>query len=96
MAPEVGIEPTTRGFGDRRSTTELHRQFMCGYNGRSSASEHYAGLADYYPLLSCDAMLQYVERRCKIGRSRRIRTLDLWYPKPSHYQAVLYSDKNLQ
>jgi uncharacterized membrane protein len=25
LAPVVGIEPTTRGFGDRRSTNELHR-----------------------------------------------------------------------
>ncbi len=25
LAPVVGIEPTTRGFGDRRSTIELHR-----------------------------------------------------------------------
>lgn len=25
LAKVVGIEPTTRGFGDRRSTIELHR-----------------------------------------------------------------------
>ena len=29
-APVEGIEPSTRGFGDRRSTTELHRYMLIG------------------------------------------------------------------
>jgi hypothetical protein len=28
MAPEQGLEPWTRGFGDRCSTTELHRRII--------------------------------------------------------------------
>ena len=29
LAKVEGIEPSTRGFGDRRSTTELHRHWRC-------------------------------------------------------------------
>ena len=31
LAPVRGIEPRTRGFGDRRSATELHRYVERGF-----------------------------------------------------------------
>ena len=33
LAKVVGIEPTTRGFGDRRSTIELHRHILVWVRG---------------------------------------------------------------
>lgn len=39
LAPVVGIEPTTQGFGDPRSTNELHR-----YNKKPSEAFGLEGL----------------------------------------------------
>ena len=51
LAPVVGIEPTTRGFGDRRSTIELHRYKF--WLGESDSNRPYFRLTAERARLEC-------------------------------------------
>lgn len=65
LAPEQGLEPWTRGFGDRCSTTELHRRklFITTDLVQVSITPDLRLL----PPAAHDAMLWHIERRYNSG-----------------------------
>lgn len=65
MAPEQGLEPWTRGFGDRCSTTELHRRKLFITTGLMQVS--ITPDLRLLPPAAHDAMLWHIERRYNSG-----------------------------